>query len=457
MSFHHNELEQLTHHYNNPQNEIIVFYGSDADGVGEILRNFLKGKSFFYYRARNCVSRLQLQLFYDEIREELPKGTGINVRYSDILTSMLSVVCKKRIIVIDEFQHMIKSDPEFMDDIVRTVHNKWSNQSVLFLLVTSNASWVEHGMVEKLGENAYEINATIALRPLSFADLRLHFSKWSFQDCVMGYAVFGGELGRIRKLDPELSLQENICAQVLTPGGSFHEQGQRILPEELREPAVYTTILEAMATGHKKLNELHKITGFERAKIIVYLKNLSELGITQKVESFLAPGHENVQKGVYGIRDPFIRFWFCFVYPHYSKLPFSEPERFYKKYVEGNLVTFSGKAYVDVCREYLENLIADQKLPYAYKEPGTWYGKVGTVDLIAEDDEGHILVAYCNFEKNKMSAADLEWNLYCISQAKVKCDSLYLFSYHSFDEKLKKAVSYDPSIVLIEGDLDVQR
>ncbi len=457
MSFHNAELEQLTHHYNNSQNEIIVFYGSDADGLQETLKGFLKGKSFFYYRARNCASRLQLQLFYDEIREELPKGTGINVRYSDILTSMLSVACKKRIIVIDEFQYMVKSDPEFMDDIVRTVHNKWSNQSVLFLLTTSNAPWVEHEMVSKLKDNAYEINATISLSPLSFADFCSHFSSWSFQAAVMGFAVFGGYLGRFRKLDPELSLQENICKHVLTVGGTFHETGRKILPEELREPAVYNTILEAMATGHKKLNELHKITEFERAKIIVYLKNLIELGIVQKVESFGAPGHENVQKGVYGIRDPFIRFWFCFVYPHASKLPFTEPERFYKKYVEGNLVTFSGKAYVDVCREYLEKQIRDRKLPYAYGPFGTWYGKVGTVDLIAEDEEGHILVGYCNFEKNKMSAADLEWNLYCISQAKVKCDNLFLFSYHSFDEKLKKAVSFDPSIVLIEGDWNIQR
>lgn len=211
--------------------------------------------------------------------------------------------------------------------------------------------------------------------------------------------------------------------------------------------------MEALASGKKKLNDLYKLTGFDRAKISVYLKNLSGLNIAGKMESFDTPGKDHTQKGIYRINDPFTLFWYCFVYPHFSKLMMLGAEKFYRKYIENQLRTFAAFTYVDICKEYLLRESAAGHLDFKITQIGTWYGKVGNIDIIASDDHGHFLVGLCNFEKSKMSFGDYEWNNYCLSQAKVNCDKLYLFSQNSFEEKLKKEAELRSDIILIDHDL----
>ena len=453
MVFHQQESQELEHHYKNPANEIVVLYGREENGLSQVLQGFLKNKSYFYYRSRSCSSKLQLQLFYDEIREDLPKGMRFNAQYPDILSAMLSVTCAKRIIVIDAFEHLLKAEPAFMDVLVSTIHNKWNNQSVLFLLVSEDVTWVNREMVRTLGSNAYEISSVIPLKDASYRELTSHFTAYDFVSKVMLYSIFGRHCGSYSRLDPNATLQENICRTVLTKGGYFYEKSKRILPAECREPVVYHTLLYALA-GKQKLNDLHKLTGYDRAKISVYLKNLTEYGLVEKIESFDAPGHDNQQKGLYRISDPFAAFYFHFIYPHESKLHVLEPERFYRRYIEPSLRSYACSAYVDVCKEYLLTLQNNNELDRSFADLSTWYGKVGTIDIVSQNDDGQTLICYCNFDKNKMSYADYEWNRYCMSQAKMKSDILYLFSQSSFEEKIKEEVMSDPSVVLIEGDWD---
>ncbi len=453
MISHQEEYNQLEHHYQNTQNEIVVLYGNRQSGQNDLLLTFLKNKPYFYYHARSCSAKLQLQLFYDEIKEELPKGMHFNARYPDIFSAMLSVACKKRLIVIDEFQNMLRSDPSLMDELIRIIHNKWNNQNVMFLLCTTAADWVGREMLPLMQNNAYEISSVIALSDATFKDYRATFPKDDFVTSVMGYSIFGPYPDNWRMLDSELTLSENICSHVLKRGSYFYERGLHILPDSLREPVVYHTILHALSEK-KKLNDLHKQTGYERAKISVYMKNLIECGIVEKIESFDAPGHENTQKGLYHIVDPYLRFYFHYIFPHISKLETMEPEKFYRKYIEGTLRSYAAPTYVAVCEEYLQFLLSNGELDRTFTDFSSWYGKVGVIDIVSANEDGQTLAGYCNFEKNKMSYADYEWNNYCMTQAKLKHDVLYLFSQSSFDEKIKKETLSDPSIVLIEGDWD---
>lgn len=453
MIFHKNEIKSLEHHYAGTNNEIVMLYGDRLSCLNDTLMSFLNNKPFFYYKARNCSSKLQLQFFYDEIREDLPKGMSVNVRYSDIISAMLSVPVKKRIIVVDEFQYIVKSEPEFMDELIRCIHNKWNNQAVLFILCSTQENWINKYLVEELKEKAYEIDSIIHLENPKFSIINDQFKDYSFNNKIMLYSIFGSSPLFLNNLDQNLSLNENINQKVLNPNGFFNNFGRSILPEELREHSVYNTLLQAMASGKKKLNDIYKLTGFDRAKISVYLKNLIDLNIVEKTESFDTPGRENSQKGIYNIKQPFLRFWFCFIYPHYSKLELIGPEKFYKKFIEPDIRSFCEKTYVEVCKEYLIWKSNNNLLDFHITKIGTWFGKVGNIDIIAEDDLNHTICCMCNFSKNKMSFSDYEWNNYCISQAKVSCDKLYLFSPSSFDEKLLKESSLNEKLILEEGDL----
>ena len=76
---------------------------------------------------------------------------------------------------------------------------------------------------------------------------------------------------------------------------------QQVIASELRELSVYNTILSAIAQGHNKLNDLFLATGYSRAKISVYMKNLSHCDIVETVVSFETGGWDNAKKGIYRI------------------------------------------------------------------------------------------------------------------------------------------------------------
>lgn len=443
-----NELKQLEHHYNSKNNEIVLFYGNGSASLSEILSHFLNDKTYFYYKARSCSDKLQTELFYEELKEEFPKGVTINKKYSDILSAMLSVPCKKRIIVLDEFHLFFKSSPQILDEIIKCVHNKWNNQQIMFLLCSSSNYWVEHSMLSNLKEKAYEISSLIKVNPLTFDEFKDYFEGYGLLDQIKAYAVFASCPDYRFNLDNNLTLSGNIIQNVLKKGSYYYEKGMNILPGELRESAVYNTILFELSSGRQKLNDLYKATGFSRAKISVYLKNLSDFNLVQKIESYNSPGHENTQKGVYKITDSFTRFWFRFVFQNYSKLELLGPEKYYHKYIEGSMKSFSQDAYVDVCKEYLLKLNSQGDLKHKYTNTGSWYGKAGTLDFVMQDENMNTLIACCYLDKPKMSMSDYEWDLYCIKQSKLKYDSLYLFSLGSFDEKLREEESKDERLVL---------
>lgn len=452
MTYHKIETDKLEHHYLSNNNEIIMLYGDKYSDLNSTLVSFINNKPFFYYKARNCSQKLQLQLFYEEIREDLPKGIGMNIRYSDIISAMLSVPVKKRIIVVDEFQYIVKSEPEFMDELIRCIHNKWNNQAVLFILCSTQENWINKYLVEELKEKAYEIDSIIHLENKGYEVVDELFKDYNPVNKIMLYSVFGSSPIFMKNLNPGLSFNENIYKNVLSKDSFFYKCGNNILPDELREHSVYNTILQALASGKKKLNDIYKLTGFDRAKISVYLKNLIDLSLVEKIESFDTPGKENTQKGLYQIKDSFIRFWYCFIYPHYSKLLMLSPEKFYKKYIEPDIRSFCEPTFIDICKEHM---LKDNKLfDFHVVKIGSWYGKIGNIDIIAEDENGHIICCMCFFSRSRMSYSDYEWNKYCISQAKIKCDRLYLFSLSSFDEKIQKESSLNDNLVLLEeGDI----
>ncbi len=447
------EYKYLKDFYIREDNQIVVLYGDKRNGIREFLKDFLKGMDYFYYLARPCSDAEQMALWRNELKDELPRGSVIGNEYLGILTAMLNIKCEKRIIVIDEFQYIVRGCEDFMDTLIRVCADKWNNQPALYILVSESTYWVENQMVERLGRSAYEISGLIKVNELKFLDLVRHFKNYELKECVETYAVLGGYRQFWREFSKDLSVSENICRNILAKDALLHEYGMNILPEELREPAVYNTLLTAIASGMEKLNDIYKHTGFSRAKISVYLKNLIALNIVKKVDSYDTACRENAKKGIYRISDPFVCFWFRYVFKNLSKLYLYSPERFYQKYIAPTFPEYTSMYYTEVCSEYLELMNRLGKLSFKYTKKGSWVGKVGNIDIIAQDEEGNTLCAFCSWVKNKMSFEDYEWFMFCVKQAKLKVRDYFLFSSGSFDERIVLEAQGNENIYLIDSSM----
>ena len=309
------ELHFLNQHFEASDNRILVVYGQKGVGKTALLREFLSDKSGVTYVARSCSDREQRCQWARELKMTEKEG-AVYPEYEEIFKSALQQIStEKKILVIDEFHHLIKGDSEFFPKLNRFL--KETGQPAMVILCSCAAGWVENNMIRKIGSEAMSIAGILKVREFDLAGMCSLFPDFEEDECTQLYAVLGGIPGLWKRMDSGLSAVENIIRHMLEPYSSIYGEMQGCLTEELRETAVYNTILATMASGNNKLNDIFHHTGFSRAKISVYLKNLMEIDLVEKIGA-----------GTYRISKPHVRFYFCFIFPHLSLLEELTPELF---------------------------------------------------------------------------------------------------------------------------------
>lgn len=445
------ELKYLNTYYDRDGSQILVVYGEKNIGKTDLLWQFIQDKPYSYYCARSASEREQRYQWGRELG-----NSDIRVQkyptFTEIFKSVLQGEPGKKVLIIDEFQNIVKSGNEFMEELIPFVHSYCQSSQVMVVLCSSSIGWVENSMINKIGEAAYELSGFLKVKELGFEQMMEFFPGFSMEQCIEAYAVLGGIPGLWMQFGNKLSIKENICKYILDRNTFLFGEGQRIVEEELRETGVYNTILASIAAGNHKLNDLYLHTGFSRAKISVYLKNLMELEIVEKVFSYDTEGKANAQKGIYRIRNHFVHFYFKFLYPNLSSLVQLEPEEFYQKYIAPSFKAYVAEYFKTVCKQHMEKWNKWNRLPIEIDRIGEWVGKLGSIDVIAQNEHGETIVGLCNWDKPIMRYDDYEWLLFCAEKAKIRVDYIYLFSIRRFDEKLHLEAKVKQNLKLISLD-----
>ncbi len=423
------ELKFLEQYYQKTGNQLVVVYGSKGVGKTRLLREFCRGKKSHYYLARACSGREQCCQWAGELREA---GADI-AKYPDY-EELLSVAIaeketEKQVLVIDEFHHMVKADSEFFVKLTEFMEKRLMSRPVLTVLCTSASGWVENHLVGKIGSRAAMISGFLKVRELSFFDIRGLFPKYSLEDSIRTYAVLGGVPGYWMSFSDGFSAEENLIENIITEESRLYEEMSVFLERELREPGVYNTILTAMSRDCNKLNDIYRHTGFSRAKISVYLKNLMELDLVEKVYSYDTEGRANAQKGIYRISNSYVRFYFRYLFPNQSMLQLLAPNDFFAKKVLPSFELYVEEAYRRICREQMNR---------EYRVVGEWLGKKGNIDIVATDGRGAVGVAACVYTR-EMKYEDYEWLLFSMKRAKLVSKDIRLYSEKGFEAALLQA------------------
>lgn len=441
------ELEDL---YQKSGNQLFVLYGREDSEKELLIKTFVKKKKFFYYRARQASVQAQRLMMGKELSQRFGV-TPAKPAYEEYFKRVKSGDPTKLVLVIDEFQHIARRDADFMEAILKLKAKRLYPGPVMILLCSSTVSWVEREMDACIGEETLKrIDGKIKLTHLNFLEVVRALPDYPISECIKVYGVAGGVPGYINHWNPKADLKTNICRQILSRSGYMYNEAEKIIGARLRELSVYDTILAAIAEGCDKLNDLYLKTGFSRAKISVYMKNLAASDMIQKVVSFETGGWENTKKGVYRIRDNYVNFWFRFVYPNLSDLYLLSPEEFYDTHIAPGLESYLSRYFTEVCMEYLGLMDLTGKLPIKIKKMGTWVGKEGTIDIIAQNEIRENLVGLCNWDKPEVTEEMCEALFANMKQAKIKANYYYIFSAKSFAPALVRVAEEDSRFVLID-------
>lgn len=440
------ELERLEGLYRAERSGIIVLYGRSGIGKTTLVRRFVQDKPAVYYAARRVTKREQLFCMKQEWKEAASAQD-----FYEVLQAIYMAHCvagQKLVLVLDEFRNLLEEPTEFLTAFVRFYTEHHGDGTLLVLLLSSSVHWVENDMAGVLGTAARLLNGFIKLKEFSFMELAGYHKHSSVKNNIYTGAVLGGVPAYLKHWKEKESFEENVKRLFLTEDAPLFLEAEHYLKQELRELSAYNTILAALAQGKYKLNDVYEHTGFSRAKISVYLKNLTELDITEKLYSFETREYKEVQKGLYRIREPYLRFWYRFIYPNRSAIAMGQGERIYSENIAPHLTEYVGEAFRDVCGEYLQVLNSYQQLSFIYGNFGVWHGKAGSIDVLARADSGEYLAGFCDCSETLTGVECFRKYETMLESAGVKPEELYCFSMQGFTKELW-AVAKENGVCLV--------
>lgn len=455
------ELKFLQDKYTEERGQLIVLYGRRRVGKTETLREFCKDKPHVFFSCTQTTDLVQLRNFSSRMfKENIPAKNYIS-EFADWEKAFRAVLDlpygnQKKLLVIDEFPYMCRGNKS----IPSILQNLWDaelrDSNVMIILCGSAMSFIEKELLSEKNPLYGRATGIYKMKEMGFYDAIKFFPEYSDRDKVLTYAVLGGIPHYLRQWNPKLSVDENIKRNILTKGCILYSEVEFLLHQELRETPIYNSIIEAVALGNTKLNDISQKSLLEdTAKTSVYLKNLMELGIVEREFSVDSKIKEraNTGRGTYRLTDNFFRFWYAFGFANYSQLEDGDVDGVYEYVVEPALHEFASFAFEDVCREFVRMLQKKNELPFRYSKMGRWMGKTTVRDEKASDglrtaeteidllcigkDAKEYLVGECKFKGVPFSYSEYLDTLAKLTPLKEKSKFYYaLFSESGFDQKI---------------------
>ena len=281
-----NELAFLEDKYNTPSGQLIVLYGRRRIGKTETLRKFCQGKDHVFYSCTECTDEQQLKAFSTRmLLKDLPAARYIKA-FPDWEQALGSISdfpgSGKKLLIIDEFPYMVRNNHSIPSILQNLWDSKLKNENVMIILCGSAMSFIEKNILSEKNPLYGRATGILKMNEMSFYEAIEFFPDYSRQDKLAAYAVLGGIPHYLRQFDRHESIEKNIKMNILQRGSILYSEVEFLMRQELREITVYNTIIEAVALGNTKLNDIFQKTQIDKNKLTVYLKNLIDLGIIRR-------------------------------------------------------------------------------------------------------------------------------------------------------------------------------
>lgn len=407
------ELKSLEQLHASGKFEFVVLYGRRRVGKTALLTRFIQDKQAIYFMGVESNAKQNLENLSKSILEY---ASGIEtetsfVSFQAALEHVFKLAEHKRLVlVIDEYPYVARSSKSLASTLQLLIDRNKSTSKLMLILCGSSMSYMEDHVLAYKAPLYGRRTAQMKLLPFDFAETCRYFERFQGEDKALAYGIVGGTPQYLLQLDDRLSIEENIKNTFLNPVSFLYEEPVNLLKQEVREPAIYTAIITAIAAGASRMSEISSRVGEDTNVCAGYLKNLIGLGIVQKETPY---GEKSSRKSLYSIEDNMFRFWHRFVLENNSLIARGGGGLVYRR-IEPRLPEYMGKVFEGICRQYLWKLLLDGKSPVEFTSLGRWWGNdpieksQAEIDILGEQDKTSALFGECKWTNEKVDLGVLE-------------------------------------------------
>ena len=453
------EMETLVEEYNREGSSLVIMYGRRRVGKTTLISEFIKGKNALFFLASQESEAQNRNLFKEKAAEFINSDLLRNATVSDWDTIFKAIIETKfetkPIIVIDEFQYIGKSNSAFPSIMQRIWDGLLKDKSVMLILCGSLITMMKEQTLEYSSPLYGRRTAQIKLKQIPFSYYENFFPNKESKELIEMYSVTGGVPKYIESLREEKDIYSAIKKYVLNPSSYLYDEPHFLLQQEVTEIGSYFSLIKTIAAGNSKLSAIATALELPQTRLTKYLKTLIDLDILEREVPITEENPDKSKKGLYRIKDNFIKFWFAFIYPNLSFLESGNTEIVMKKIEKGFVSGQVSFVYEDVCRQKMWKMNADEVWPFTFSKIGRYWDNNTEIDIAALDPDGkNLILGECKYWKEPVCInifADLEEKAKKVAWNKNNRKTWYiLFSTGGFTTELKELAKSRNDIILAE-------
>lgn len=454
------ELETLQNEYGRDGSALVILYGRRRVGKTTLISEFIKDKKALFFLASEESEAQNRNAFREKTAEFLGSDLlrSADVKNWDVLFKAImdADFPQKPVIVLDEFQYLGKADPAFPSVFQRIWEEILKNKPVMVILCGSLISMMESQTLA-YGSPLYgRRTAQIRLKQIPFAYYHEFFPGKSRKELIEMYAITGGVPKYIELFSESGDIYGAIQKCVLNRSGYLYDEPHFLLQQEVSEVGSYFSIIRAIAAGNTKLSAIAAILEVKATGLTKYLKTLIDLDILEREVPVTEENPERSKKGLYKIKDNYLRFWFAFIYPNMSFIESGHSAIVLEKIKKSLVRNHIAFVYEDVCRERMWELNGEGAWPFYFAKLGRWWDAKEEIDIAALDPEGkNLILGECKYWTEPVGVSvlkGLEAKSDSVAWEREKRKTWYvLFSASGFTEELKALSRCRQDLMLCEG------
>lgn len=406
------ELTVLQEMYNKKGFHLAVLFGRRRVGKTTLINKFIelnKCKSVSFVSTEMTETELLLRMGNDVLESLAPNLNGKLKfdSFDSIFDYLAEESVKERIIfVIDEYPYLAKSCPYMNSLLQKYIDNKWKNSNLYFILLGSLVSFMREDVLGSSAPLHGRANLELKINPFGYKDTACFVPDYNAEEQAIVYGLTGGVAKYLEQFDSTISLDENIEKLFFSRNAFFsEEQIKTVITGEKSNPVAYNSIIDAIANGKTKYNEIQATTGM--SDISFCIKNLISAEVVERRE---------IPKPYYLIADSMVNFYFRYVAPGASLINSGKGKIYYEQKVKQNLHQFMGSVFEKMAKDYILNNVGTKKIPCFLTDIIEYQNsvKIGKeiksieIDLLGLDGKKYVLAGECKFKSENFNKEDLE-------------------------------------------------
>lgn len=453
------ELETLRKEYNRDEASFVVIYGRRRVGKTSLIKEFCKDKKKIMFLAteesenenRNAFKEAVAEAFDDSLLRESQISRWETI--FEYIVRKCEGLNERLILVLDEFQYLGKVNPAFPSILMKIWDEKLKGQNVMLILCGSLIHMMTSQVLNYDSPLYGRRTAQIKLQQIGFEHYKEFMPEESEETLILYYAVTGGVPKYIELFRRTDNIYEGIRDNILSDTSFLYEEPTFLLQKEVTEIGSYFTLLKTIAAGNHKLGKMAAVMEVKQTNLSKYLKILMELDLVEREVPVTEENPEKSKKGLYRIKDNFIKFWFQFVYPNKGLLEAGREEFVFEKIKKNFLDNHVSYVYENICREKVWN---EKQLSHiSFNRVGRFWGNQDIeIDIVAYDSFGKDMIfGECKYSVNPKGMDVLyeleQKSVYVNWKKDVRKEYYCIFSKSGFTKDLLELAEKRENVILL--------